>query len=81
YADYPMQFADFNAVVSVAAFVFGLAQAWFALFIVLPMLRKRGLPAPARPWEGAQGLEWTLPTPLPAHTFETPPDLRDHRMP
>lgn len=81
YADYPMQFADFNAVVSVSAFVFGLAQAWFALFIVWPMLRKRGLPAPARPWEGAQGLEWTLPTPLPAHTFETPPDLRSHPMP
>jgi len=67
YADYPMQFADFNAVVSVSAFVFGLAQAWFALFIVWPMLRKRGLPAPARPWEGAQGLEVD-----PAHTAACP---------
>jgi cytochrome c oxidase subunit 1 len=24
-------------------------------------------------WDGAEGLEWTLPTPVPYHTFETPP--------
>ena len=75
YADYPMQFADFNAVVSVGAFVFGLAQAYFALFIVLPALRGRGEPAPAKPWEGAEGLEWEVPSPAPFHTFEVPPKL------
>jgi cytochrome c oxidase subunit 1 len=36
YADYPMQFADFNAVASVGAFFFGLAQVYFFLFVVLP---------------------------------------------
>ncbi len=75
YADYPMQFADFNALSSVAAFVFGLAQAYFVLFIVIPVMRKRGAPAPQRPWEGAQGLEWEVPSPAPFHTFEVPPKL------
>ncbi len=26
-----------------------------------------------RAWEGAEGLEWTVPSPPPYHTFETPP--------
>jgi cytochrome c oxidase subunit 1 len=75
YADYPMQFADFNAVSSVAAFVFGAAQIYFALFIVWPVCAKRGEPAPQRPWEGAEGLEWEVPSPAPFHTFEVPPQL------
>ena len=24
-------------------------------------------------WEGARGLEWTLPSPPPYHSFNTPP--------
>ncbi|NBZ99029.1 MAG: cytochrome c oxidase subunit 1 [Betaproteobacteria bacterium] len=36
YADYPMQFADFNAIASVGAFFFGFAQVYFFFFIVLP---------------------------------------------
>ncbi len=75
YADYPMQFADFNLIASIGGFAFGLAQAYFLLFIVLPALRKRGRPAPARPWVGAEGLEWELPSPAPFHTFEQPPRL------
>ena len=31
--------------------------------------------APAKPWEGAEGLEWELPSPAPYHSFETPPKL------
>ncbi len=27
-------------------------------------------------WEGAEGLEWTLPTPAPFHTFSTPPEVK-----
>ena len=75
YADYPMQFAEFNHIASIGAFVFGLAQAYFVFFIVLPALMKRGKPAPAKPWEGAEGLEWEVPSPAPFHTFETPPRL------
>jgi len=29
--------------------------------------------APAKPWDGATGLEWTVPSPAPFHTFEEPP--------
>ncbi len=75
YADYPMQFADFNAIASVGALGFGLMQVYFFLAVVLPMMRGQGERAPAKPWEGAEGLEWEVPSPAPFHTFETPPKL------
>jgi cytochrome c oxidase subunit 1 len=75
YADYPMQFADFNAIASVGAFGFGLMQVYFFVFVVLPMMRGKGEPAPQKPWEAAEGLEWEVPSPAPWHTFETPPKL------
>jgi cytochrome c oxidase subunit 1 len=75
YADYPMQFADFNAISSVGAVFFGLAQVYFFFFVVLPTMRGQGEKAPQRPWEGAEGLEWEIPSPAPFHTFETPPKL------
>jgi cytochrome c oxidase subunit I len=80
YADYPMQFADFNAVASVAGFAFGLAQVYFFFAVVLPCMRHKGEPAPQRPWndpdgKGAEGLEWEVPSPAPFHTFEVPPRL------
>ena len=34
---------------------------------------KGGVKAEARPWDGAHGLEWTVPSPAPHHTFEDPP--------
>jgi cytochrome c oxidase subunit 1 len=80
YADYPMQFADFNMVASIGAFGFGLAQVYFLVFVLLPCLRGKGEAAPQRPWNdadgrGAMGLEWEVPSPAPFHTFETPPKL------
>jgi cytochrome c oxidase subunit 1 len=71
-ADYPAQFTDFNMLVSVGALGFGLCQVYFLLFVVIPSIRG-GIKAPAKPWEGAEGLEWTVPSPAPFHTFETPP--------
>ena len=46
---------------------------------VLSMLRRLSLDykAEARAWEGAKGLEWTVPSPAPHHTFSTPPVIRD----
>src|SRR6059036_2990235 len=38
YADYPMQFADFNMIASIGAFGFGLMQVYFFVFVVLPMM-------------------------------------------
>ena len=75
YADYPMQFADFNAVATVGAFAFGLAQVYFFFFIVLPTMMGKGEKATQKPWEAAEGLEWEVPSPAPFHTFETPPRL------
>ncbi|RQO59372.1 cytochrome c oxidase subunit I [Paucibacter sp. KBW04] len=75
YADYPIQFADFNAIASIGAFWFGLMQVYFFLFVVIPMMRGKGEKAPQRPWEAAEGLEWEVPSPAPFHTFEEPPKL------
>ena len=75
YADYPMQFADFNAIASVGAFAFGFAQVYFFFWIVLPVMLGKGEKAAQNPWEGAEGLEWEIPSPAPFHTFETPPKL------
>lgn len=75
YADYPMQFADFNMIASIGAFFFGAAQVYFFFAVVVPMMRGKGQPAPQRPWEAAEGLEWEVPSPAPFHTFETPPKL------
>jgi cytochrome c oxidase subunit 1 len=75
YADYPMQLADFNALASVGAFVFGLTQVYFFFFVVLPCMRGIGDKAAQKPWEAAEGLEWEVPSPAPFHTFENPPKL------
>jgi cytochrome c oxidase subunit I len=84
YADYPMQFADFNAIASVGAFAFGFAQVYFFFFIVLPAMMGKGVKASGNPWEdknsdnlvkGAEGLEWEVASPAPFHTFEVPPKL------
>jgi len=69
--DYPLQFANFNMIASIGAFGFGLTQLLF-LYTVLKCVRG-GRAASAQVWDGAKGLEWTLPSPPPHHTFETPP--------
>jgi cytochrome c oxidase subunit I len=69
--DYALQFADFNRISSVGGFLFGFSQLLF-LYIVIHTIR-HGKPATAQVWEHAHGLEWTLPSPAPYHTFTTPP--------
>jgi len=75
YADYAAQFTDFNMIATIGAFWFGLSQLIF-LALVIKAARKIGEPAPAQPWEGATGLEWSVPSPAPFHTFETPPVVK-----
>jgi cytochrome c oxidase subunit 1 len=79
YADYPTQFADFNAFASIGALGFGLSQVYFLLFVVMPAYRGEGEKAAMKPWDGAKGLEWTIPSPAPHHTFETPPSKEQVR--
>ena len=69
--DYALQFADFNMISSIGAFGFGTTQLLF-LYVVLKCIRG-GEKAPEKPWEGSNTLEWTLPSPAPYHSFETPP--------
>ena len=40
-----------------------------------PAMRGKGAKAPQKPWDGAEGLEWEVPSPAPFHTFENPPKL------
>lgn len=71
--DYALQFADFNMLTSLGAFLFGTTQLLF-VYILIKTVRS-GKPAEQLPWEGARGLEWSVPTPAPYHTFTTPPNL------
>jgi cytochrome c oxidase subunit 1 len=72
--DYSLQFADWNMVSSIGGFAFGLAQLLF-LYIIIKTI-KGGEKATTQVWEGAEGLEWTVPSPAPYHTFETAPEVR-----
>ncbi|MDO7596591.1 MAG: cytochrome c oxidase subunit I [Pseudomonadota bacterium] len=69
--DYALQFADFNMVTSIGAFLFGATQLLFVYNVIHTV--RSGKKAPQKPWEGAEGLEWTVPSPAPYHTFTTPP--------
>lgn len=73
--DYALQFADFNAMASIGAFGFGLSQL-ILLWVIVKAVRGDGEQASARAWEGAGGLEWTVPSPAPHHTFEEAPEYR-----
>ena len=73
--DYNVVFADWNLVSSIGAF--GMFVTPFLMFGILFHSLKKGALAPARPWESARGLEWTVPSPAPHHTFGTPPVIRD----
>jgi cytochrome c oxidase subunit I len=72
--DYSQQFAEFNMISSLGAFVLGLTQLLF-LYVVIKCIRG-GAKATNQVWEGAHGLEWTVPSPAPFHTFETPPVVK-----
>ncbi|WP_033464462.1 cbb3-type cytochrome c oxidase subunit I, partial [Bordetella bronchiseptica] len=75
YADYAAQFTTFHQLATIGAFWFGLSQLIF-LWAVVRCYRGKGEVASAKPWEGAEGLEWTVPSPAPFHTFETPPEVK-----
>ncbi|NDG86642.1 MAG: hypothetical protein EBY15_01665 [Gammaproteobacteria bacterium] len=74
--DYALQFAEFNAWSSVGAFIFGFSQLIFC-YIVFRCMSGHGEHASGEVWEGASehGLEFTLPSPAPYHTWETPPNV------
>jgi len=71
--DYNVAFTDFNMISSIGGFAFGLAQIFF-VYVVWKTVRG-GAKATAQVWEGAHGLEWTVPSPAPHHTFTVPPKI------
>jgi cytochrome c oxidase subunit 1 len=71
--DYSTQFTDFNTMASVGAIGFGLSQL---VFVYVLLTSRKGVPATDRVWEAPQGLEWTVPSPAPYHTFDTAPIAR-----
>ena len=72
--DYSIQFTEFNQISSIGGFAFGLTQLMFA-YIVFSTIRG-GKKATNQVWEGAEGLEWTLSSPPPYHSFTTAPDIK-----
>ncbi|MGY1426281.1 cytochrome c oxidase subunit I [Lysobacter sp. A289] len=73
--DYNVVFADWNLISSIGAF--GMFVTPFMMIFILGHSKKYGAKATARVWEGARGLEWTVPSPAPHHTFTVPPVIRD----
>ncbi|MBX2855712.1 MAG: cytochrome c oxidase subunit I [Rhodobacteraceae bacterium] len=75
YIDYSAEFAYWNYVSSIAAFV---TFASFLFFIGLIFWSLAyGRKTVGNPWgEYADTLEWTLPSPPPEHTFDVLPDFR-----
>ena len=72
--DYALQFADFNMMSSIGAFIYGMSQLLFLYNVVATVVAGK-LDNREKTWDSANGLEWTLPTPAPYHTFETPPKV------
>lgn len=72
YIDYPEIFAEWNYVSSIGAYVAGVSTVFFLVMAVHSIFW--GKKSVANPWgEGADTLEWTVPSPAPFHTFEEPP--------
>ena len=74
YADYAPMFTEWNAISSVGAFIFGFSQLLF-LYVVIKTI-KGGEKATSQVWEGAEGLEWTIESPAPYHSFTTAPEVK-----
>ncbi|MGK0440906.1 MAG: cytochrome c oxidase subunit 1 [Pseudohongiellaceae bacterium] len=73
--DYALQFSDFNMMSSIGAFIYGASQLLFLFNVLRTVIA--GKPATEdKTWEGAEGLEWTIPSPAPYHTFTTPPSVK-----
>jgi len=75
--DYAVQFADFNAIATVGAFGFGFAQILLLVAVVQSI--RGGQKASDQVWDGTDitgGLEWTLSSPPPYHSFSPQPVVK-----
>jgi cytochrome c oxidase subunit I len=77
--DYNVAFANFNMISSIGGFLFGASQLIF-LGVLVHAVWFSKKKATDRVWEGAKGLEWTVPSPAPYHTFDVPPIVHDSEL-
>jgi cytochrome c oxidase subunit I len=73
--DYALQFTEFNQIATVGAFVFGVSQLIFVYILIKTVFMKQGSKVDSQVWEAAKGLEWTIDSPAPYHSFMTPPNV------
>ena len=79
YIDYPEAYAYWNEISTYGAFLSGLSLLFFIVVIFYTLFAGKKVEENAYWGEQAETLEWTLPNPPPAHTFETlpTPDMWD----
>ena len=77
--DYNVAFANFNMISSIGGFLFGASQLIFLGVLIHGVFFSKKK-ATDRVWEGAKGLEWTVPSPAPFHTFDVPPVIHDDEL-
>jgi cytochrome c oxidase subunit 1 len=76
YVDYPDAFEGWNNISSIGSYV-TMAATIFFIFVVFYSIKK-GKAAGNNPWgEGANTLEWTIPSPPEYHSFTTQPVIKD----
>ena len=80
--DYPDVYAGWNYWSSIGSYIGAGSVLIFLVLVAEMFIRKRK--AGNNPWgEGATTLEWTMSSPPPFHTHESPPDYRkvEHAYP
>ncbi|GGA48682.1 cytochrome c oxidase subunit I [Dyella nitratireducens] len=77
--DYNVAFANFNMISSIGGFLFGASQLIF-LSVIIHCVWFSKKKATDRVWEGARGLEWTLSSPPPHHSFTIAPVIHDEEL-
>ncbi len=73
--DYPDAYSGWNMISSIGTYIAAAGMVLFIYIVLYTLLR--GKKCEANPWgEGADTLEWTVPSPAPFHTHEELPRIR-----
>lgn len=73
--DYPDAYAGWNKIASLGSYLSAFGGVMFILIMLYTI--RWGKKAAASPWgEGADTLEWTVPSPAPFHCFDTLPTIK-----
>ncbi|REF69512.1 cytochrome c oxidase subunit I [Paracoccus versutus] len=77
YIDYPVEFAYWNNISSIGAYISFASFLFFIGIVFYTLFAGKRVNVPNYWNEHADTLEWTLPSPPPEHTFETLPKRED----